>query len=284
MVQVGTFELPLLPTQKVTIVPTPSTPSSATPSPGSGSTPPIPPKSSSLAGKPISTLKSGLTFSIPSASGNSSASILLTLPPATSAEDEEDFETFQVLLKQYGCLSLEGVSREVKSTAVIVDVTSPAGPELSSQTTTTSTAPTAGGLLPSGSTSTSSSLAPPVSRPGLASRPSQGRFILVDENSGKVIGELDQSLTQERDEELAKNSDAVVVDFGTLSEGWNNEVTVKTIDEKQMEGDWLLKGAHYLRRVEVFSRRTSAVSVPGDYSPTNGFLADNPSLYLSRQQ
>jgi spartin len=206
VIKVGAFELPLLPDHKIQKTTQPD-----------GST----------------------VFSIPSPQSRSGAgpTAQVVLPPPSNQEDTEDYETFEILLKQYGCLPSSQVSRAIKGAAAIVAPPLP-----------TTSAPGSGTSTPQGT-------------------PDQrgGRFVLVDEGTGQVIGELDNRIDVEVGKDVNagssasstgdhKMNDPVMVDFGVLDEGWAQKVTVQTIDEQDMN-DWMLKGAHYIRYVrkgEVF--------------------------------
>lgn len=153
------------------------------------------------------------------------------MAPPSSQEDVEDYETFEILLKQYGCLPSSQVSRAINGAAAIVAPPLP-----------TASAPGSGTSTPQGTQDQKG-----------------GRFVLVDEGTGQVIGELDQRIDVEVGKGVNAGSsasatgdhkvnDPVMVDFGVLDEGWAQKVTVQTIDEQDMN-DWMLKGAHYIRFV-----------------------------------
>lgn len=172
-------------------------------------------------------------YSIPSPQSRSGAgpTAQVVLPRATSQEDTEDYETFEILLKQYGCLPSSQVSRAIKGAAAIV------------------TPPIRSTSAPGSGTST----------PRGVQDARGGRFVLVDEGTGQVIGELDNRIDVEVGQGVNagssasatgdhKMNDPVMVDFGVLDEGWAQKVTVQKIDEQDMN-DWMLKGAHYIRYV-----------------------------------
>lgn len=232
VLHVGTFELPILPSSKISVLPYQREPK----------------VSAQSAQTALSSSGKGFTLSIPSDT-SPSASVQITFPPGDTSEDEEDLETLQVVLKQYGCLKTDsGLSKEVKSTAVISDDVAALAPTSSATNTQSNPASNVTGSVPKGKRPP-----PPVpTRPTLPSHPSQGRFVLVDESTGTVLGELDQHLSVSEDKKLVESfgkggkDQAVEVDFGQLEKGWVTGVTVKTVDPKDMD-DWLLKGAHYLR-------------------------------------
>ncbi len=199
VLQVGTFETTLLPTQKM------------------------------AAGFND---KGSRTLTILSEEGGQKG-IILTLPKSETKDDEDDISTFEVLLRQYGCLPSEQVPEVTDQAAVA----SKSSNDLSS--------------LPS------SSLAPPrPTRPELNSAPSQGRLVLVDSTSGEVVGELDQTLSVEVEagiNEKGRETEPVIVDFGDIEySGVAKHVEVRTVPEEDMD-DWMLRGAHYLRYVDVSS-------------------------------
>ncbi|KAJ9091198.1 hypothetical protein QFC19_009194 [Naganishia cerealis] len=245
VLKVDTFELPLLPTHKIS-------------------------KSTAANG--------AIVFTIPSPKSPSGPILELRFLPISSQEDKEDYETFEVLLKQYGCLPLSQVSREIKATAAIP---SPSSSDLAGMPSVSGTKP---------STVPSQEAPPPIpSNKGLPSGPNSGtasprgarteaqeggRFVLVDEDTGQVIGELDNRI----DVEVGSGVDAgrpgvtaagdgksgapVVVDFGVLDEGWAQKVTVRSVDERDMD-DWMLKGAHYISKGLLMFGSTASKSMTG---------------------
>ncbi|KAJ9124208.1 hypothetical protein QFC22_001006 [Naganishia vaughanmartiniae] len=251
VLKVGTFELPLLPTHKIS-------------------------KSTAANG--------AIVFTIPSPHSPSGPMLELRLAPIASPEDKEDYETFEILLKQYGCLPLSQVSREIKGSAAIA---SPSSSDLVGMATTPSV-------------SASSQRTPPPVPPknGLSNGPAPGtasprarteaqeggRFVLVDEETGQVIGELDNRIDVEVGSGVnasrpgtaageGKSAEPVVVDFGEMEEGWAQKVTVQTVDEKDLD-DWMLKGAHYISTAsksmtgaaELYIRNTKPRAEPVKFS------------------
>ena len=70
----------------------------------------------------------------------------------------------------------------------------------------------------------------------------------MNEDTGEIVGELDQEVDVEADKRLAgddKNR-PVVLDFGNVVEGYAPTVKVQRIQQEDMD-DWLLKGAHHIR-------------------------------------
>ncbi|KAI5454916.1 hypothetical protein NCC49_002192 [Naganishia albida] len=222
----------------------------------------------------ISKVSSGPTtvFSIPSGG----TSVQLYLPVAASQEDKEDQETLEILLKQYGCLPSSQVSREIKGSAAIVGGGWGVG----------KAPPQYGSSAPGSGTTT----------PTLRRRTTDGgRFVLVDEDTGQVIGELDNKLDVEVGQGVDagpvpagqagdhKQNQPVVVDFGVLDEGWAQKVSVQTIEERDMD-DWMLKGAHYISKgllmfgntasksmtsaAELYIRNTKPREEPVKFSPS----------------
>jgi hypothetical protein len=80
----------------------------------------------------------------------------------------------------------------------------------------------------------------------------RGKLVLINEDSGQVLGEIDQSLDIEEDGKVGEDGrekQPVVLDFGAVVHGqMAGEVVVKTVPEDELD-DWMLKGAHYLRFV-----------------------------------
>jgi hypothetical protein len=109
-----------------------------------------------------------------------------------------------------------------------------------------------GSLLPN-STALEGLTAPPLGS-ATAQKDLRGRIVLVDEENGEVVGELDQQLDLEEDKRVAAggNDQPVMLDFGELVDGYAPKVVVQTVPEEEMD-DWILKGAHYMRWALVFA-------------------------------
>lgn len=76
----------------------------------------------------------------------------------------------------------------------------------------------------------------------------RGKLVLVNEDNGEIIGEMDQQLELQEDSKIAQESklNPVVLDFEQFREGQEAlRVKVKTIPEKDLD-DWLLRGANSL--------------------------------------
>ena len=164
----------------------------------------------------------GVQYTIPSLK-NKSMSLNLMLPKPSSSADLEDLESFEVLLRQYKCLAAEATALE--------------GVE----------------AIPLGSSKGSDGTASPVPLP----QDVRGKLVLVNEDNGEIIGEMDQEMNVEEGQKIAgtdKNR-PVVLDFGGEIEGYNHMVTVKTVDEADMD-DWMLRGAHNIRYAHLVSQYT----------------------------
>ena len=76
----------------------------------------------------------------------------------------------------------------------------------------------------------------------------KGKLVLVNEETGEMVGELDQTLDVVEDKKVGQgnNDKPVMLDFGDVVEGYAPKVVVQTVPESEMD-DWLLKSAHYLR-------------------------------------
>lgn len=83
---------------------------------------------------------------------------------------------------------------------------------------------------------------------GPASQDMRGRLVLINEDSGEVVGELDQKLDIQEDKRIAQGDKdkPVMLDFGGEVDGYAPQVIVKTVPQEEMD-DWILKGAHYMR-------------------------------------
>ena len=151
----------------------------------------------------------GITYEIPSPHVPD-ASLHVVLPSPGSSADMEDLDSFEVLLKQYGSLA--------KDSSALKNVVVP----------------------PLGS-----------AKPGqqaLAPENMRGKVVIMNEDTGEIVGELDQEVDVEADKRLAgddKNR-PVVLDFGNVVEGYAPTVKVQRIQQEDMD-DWLLKGAHHIR-------------------------------------
>ncbi|KAK4688516.1 spartin, partial [Tremellales sp. Uapishka_1] len=134
-------------------------------------------------------------------------SLILSLPLPSSNADMEDLESLEILLHQYGSLSASK-SGLVNVSAPVLGA-NPVGDEL---------------------------LGPEF----------RGKLVLVNQDNGQVIGELEQSLSAEEDQKLAREgrNQPVMLDFGQITEtGLARSVVVKTVPQDEMD-DWLLKGAN----------------------------------------
>lgn len=195
-----------------------------------------------------------VVFRVPSPTLNH-AFVDIVIPRPANEEDQQDLETYEILLRQYGCLHVppQYVTRDIPG-AGLVDSFTPSSVPAS---------PASGGKGP----------APPIPpRPGMRHNDSQGRFVLVDETTGQVIGELDQSLSVEEGKKVAGGAagEPVIIDFGPLDEGLAKAVTVKTVDEADMN-DWMLKGAHYLSKgiLSLGNMGSSGITSAAEYYTKN---------------
>ena len=76
----------------------------------------------------------------------------------------------------------------------------------------------------------------------------RGRLMLINEDNGEVVGELDQSLDADDDKMLADQdrNKPVMVDFGNVVDGYAPVVKVQTVPQDELD-DWMLLGAHKFR-------------------------------------
>ncbi|WWD17229.1 hypothetical protein CI109_101667 [Kwoniella shandongensis] len=158
--------------------------------------------------------KDGISYIVPSPQVPN-ASLLITLPLPNSLADMENLESLEVLLRQYRCIGAE-----------VTALTNVAAPSKSA----------------SGA---------PASSPPLAPEELRGKLVIINEDNGEIIGEMDQTLDLEEDRKLAgtdKNK-PVMLDFGSSVDGSDClTVKVKTIPQAELADDALLRGAHNISR------------------------------------
>ena len=72
--------------------------------------------------------------------------------------------------------------------------------------------------------------------------------MLVNEENGEVVGELDQEFDVEEDKKLAQENrnKPVMLDFGDVVNGFSPSVKIQTVPQDELD-DWMLKGAHNIR-------------------------------------
>lgn len=149
------------------------------------------------------------TFSAPKSGTNDNVGFKVRLPPPADEETKEDTRTFEGILTQY--LNF--------STSSVLDKGPPEYPHIG----------------PSGV----------LEGPNAAEL--KGHLLLVNEDSGEVLGELDNQLTIREDESLKKDSGDVIVELpadGDLA----GEGHVSAYDHG--ESGWLLRGASYVRYIK----------------------------------
>lgn len=188
-------------------------------------------------------LDDGVTLRIPSPSVPNAFCDLI-IHALKSEEDQQDLETLEILLKQYGSLNMPDhlVNRDIPGTGLIDSRSPPSGAVDTKQSGTASL------------------------RPGLQRTPTGGRVVLVEESSGQVLGELSQNVPVEEQGRVDSTHEPVVIDFGPLEQGYLTQVTVKRVDEADMD-DWMLRGAHYLSRgILAFGNKySSGVTSAAEY-------------------
>ena len=86
---------------------------------------------------------------------------------------------------------------------------------------------------------------------GVAPEDMRGRLVLINEDNGEVVGELDQQLDVQEDARVGRDAQnrPVILDFGNVIDGYAPKVKIQTVPEDEME-DWMLRGAHHLRSVD----------------------------------
>ena len=158
---------------------------------------------------PVEQPTQGIQYSIASPNVKR-ATLTLTLPKPSSLADLEDLDSFEVLIRQYGCLGAEATALE--------------GVEV---------------MPAQGSAASGSTNAPlPADM--------RGKLVLVNEDNGEIIGEMDQQIDVDMAVAGADTNQPVILDFGGEIRGFDHVVKIKTVSEADMD-DWLLKGAHTVR-------------------------------------
>lgn len=78
----------------------------------------------------------------------------------------------------------------------------------------------------------------------------RGKLMLVNQDNGEVVGELDQELDVEDEQRLARDPKGkpVMLNFGNVIDGYAPKVKVQTVPQEELD-DWMLKGAHNVRWV-----------------------------------
>lgn len=76
----------------------------------------------------------------------------------------------------------------------------------------------------------------------------RGRLMLINEDNGEVVGELDQAFDVEEDKRLAAEdrNKPVMLSFGDVVDGYAPSAKVQTVPQDELD-DWMLKGAHNIR-------------------------------------
>ena len=76
----------------------------------------------------------------------------------------------------------------------------------------------------------------------------RGRLVLVNQDNGEVVGQLESELDVEADSGVAgdNKNKPVVLDFGNEIAGYAPKVKVQVVPEDELD-DWMLKSAHTLR-------------------------------------
>lgn len=76
----------------------------------------------------------------------------------------------------------------------------------------------------------------------------RGKLVLVNQDNGEVVGQLDSELDVEADKGVASDNKnkPVILDFGNEIAGYAPKVKVQTVPEDELD-DWMLKSAHHLR-------------------------------------
>ncbi|WWC89253.1 uncharacterized protein L201_004174 [Kwoniella dendrophila CBS 6074] len=195
----------------------------------------------------------GIIYTIPSPH-ISNASILFNLPLPNSQADLEDLDSFEVLLRQYGCLSINQTA--------LSNITLPLQNTQRQQRTS---------AVPSSSSTGGSQHVDNKGRGEeemLAPEELRGRIVLINEDNGQVVGELEQQFDIEEDKKLLNEdkSKPVMLDFtGQLREGQQAlQVKVRTIPEEDLQDDWILRGANTLSKgLSTFSQWSSKQMISG---------------------
>lgn len=182
---------------------------------------------------------SGVSYTVQS-SQVQNARLEVTFPSPSSAADLEDLDSFEVLLRQYGSLG--------KDVTALRNVPAP----LVGSTSNTPISPSKSATEPHGGAN-----AAPLPEE------MRGKLVLINEDNGEVVGELDQVIDIEDDKRVAQDSKdkPVVLDFGDVMPGYAPKVKIQTVPEDELD-DWMLRSAHEVRWVLQLSHES-------DFQPSN---------------
>lgn len=165
--------------------------------------------------------------------------IVIRIEAPRSQAEFEDLNSFESLLTQYGSINPE----ETGLTGIIVPVLihPPTDDSIAAVDTNEKNKlpPTYDGQM----------LAPPIVH---STADLRGRLVLVDEGTGAVLGELDSTPSDSKDQaaQLAATdpSQPVLVDFGALVGSYvGHNVTVSTVPQDELD-DWIFRGADKVSR------------------------------------
>jgi hypothetical protein len=166
------------------------------------------------------------------------ASVVLTFEAPRSGNELADMENFEALLTQYGSLHPEASG--------LVGVIAPVLIHPPTEDSIAAVETNEANKMPG--TYHPDKLAPPVLSGGADLR---GKIVLVDDTTGAIIGELEESPVGSAADAAAlaatDPSRPVVVDFGALVDSYvGHNVTVTTVPQDELD-DWIFRSADILR-------------------------------------
>ncbi|EIW70363.1 hypothetical protein TREMEDRAFT_68017 [Tremella mesenterica DSM 1558] len=171
------------------------------------------------------------------------AALHLIFSSPRSIAEYEDLDSFEILLRQYGSLgekatALEGVQ---------------VGPAGSTSNNLGITGTGSVGLKTQGKDEDNSEGLRRRTGKGtqgeLMDLDMRGKVVLVNEETGEVVGELDHRLDVQEGQGVASGGKdkPVMLDFGDVLDEYAPKVVVQTVPQEEMD-DWMLRGAHNISK------------------------------------
>ncbi|RXK36909.1 hypothetical protein M231_05811 [Tremella mesenterica] len=171
------------------------------------------------------------------------AALHLIFSSPRSIAEYEDLDSFEILLRQYGSLG-------EKATALEGVQVGPAGSTSNNL-----------GITGTGSVGLKTQGKDEANSEGLRRRTGKGtqgelmdldmrgKVVLVNVETGEVVGELDHRLDVQEGQGVASGGKdkPVMLDFGDVLDEYAPKVVVQTVPQEEMD-DWMLRGAHNISK------------------------------------